>query len=157
MNGEGGAGQSRPRTPGPAHLEGRGQRCARAGDGDQNLILCGHAHPTNLLGLSLPCNVKATGPRPHFHPRPCLRSIWISSLYSELLLPTPDLPNRSPRILSPRSQAHPTWSAPRRHRHSDGRAGIAAAILEAGAGGGARVTGRSLWRAGAGARYRLAC
>lgn len=31
---ERGPGQTRPRTPGPAHLEGRGQRFARAGDGD---------------------------------------------------------------------------------------------------------------------------
>lgn len=28
------------------------------------------SHPC-LLCLPLPCNVKAIGPRPHFHPRPC--------------------------------------------------------------------------------------
>lgn len=134
-------------APGPAHLGG----VASALQGSQPRAA--GAPPPHPLSRS-PC--RATGAHQPRSPLPpgsgCLFR-RLCSLCPERPLPAARsvLPGLSPHHI-PRPH---TCSASRRHRHPDSRAGTAAAILEAGAGGaGRRVTGRG--RRDAGSERRAA-
>lgn len=63
------------------------------GTGIRTPFFSGTPIPSQSLVFVPTVQREGTGPRPHFHPRPCLCSIWFCSLYSELLLPAPRPPD----------------------------------------------------------------